>query len=209
MPKGKKRRALHEELEKIDKNRREGRVRQHYQRIGKLRKRYQARPTMIRDDQGNMITEEEKIMNEWKNYFEELLNRPEPNDPFPDTILYGPEIKIEEPTIGEVKTAIKTLKNSKSPGKDNIPSEIWKFGGEALENRLYKLIGMIWREEKTPDDWEEGIIVPLHKKGDRLTCKNYLGISLWSTVYKIFTIILCNRMIVYSEAVVGEYQAGF
>ena len=121
----------------------------------------------LRDDQGNMI--KEKVMNEWKNYFEELLNRPEPNDPFPDTILYGPEIEIEEPTIGEVKTAIKTLKNNKSPGKDNIPSGIWKLCGEVFENRLYKLIGMIWREEKTPDDWEEGILVPLHKKGDRLT----------------------------------------
>ena len=137
------------------------------------------------------------------------MNRPEPNDPFPDIILYGPEIEIEEPTIGEVKTAIKTLRNNKSPGKDNIPSEIWKLGGEVLENRLYKLIGMIWREEKTPDDWEEGILVPLHKKGDRLTCKNYRGISLWSTAYKIFTIILYNRISVYSETIVGEYQAGF
>ena len=164
---------------------------------------------MIKDDQGNMITEEEKVMNEWKNYFVELLNRPEPDDPITGTLFYGPEIEIEEPNIIEVKTAIKTLRNNKSPGRDNIPSEIWKMGGEILENRLYRLTRMIWKEERTPEDWEEGIIVPLHKKGDRLICKNYRGISLWSTAYKIFTRILYNRMSVYSEAIVGEYHAGF
>ncbi|CAB3247163.1 unnamed protein product [Arctia plantaginis] len=46
---------------------------------------------------------------------------------------------LEPPTFKEVHKAINTLKNHKSPGIDNIPVEIWKYGEGALKSQLYKI----------------------------------------------------------------------
>ena len=46
-------------------------------------------------------------------------------------------------------------------------------------------------------EWKESIIVPIHKKGDRMDCNNYRGISLLSTSYKILSNILLSRITPY------------
>jgi len=45
-----------------------------------------------------------------------------------------------------------------------------------------------------PKDWEEGIIYPIYKKGDRTVCSNYRGITLFNVTYKIFTSLLHNSL---------------
>jgi len=65
-------------------------------------------------------------------------------------------------------------------------------------------------EEKMPKDWTKNIIVPIYKKrGDKLQCKNYRGISLLSTGHTMLTTVINNRLIKYTENIIGEYQAGF
>ena len=42
-----------------------------------------------------------------------------------------------------------------------------------------------------------------------MQCKNYRGISLLCTGYKILTTVINNRLKKYTEHIIGEYQAGF
>jgi hypothetical protein len=35
---------------------------------------------------------------------------------------------------------------------------------------FHKLINSIWNKEELPDQWKESIIVPIHKKGDKIDC---------------------------------------
>jgi hypothetical protein len=61
-----------------------------------------------------------------------------------------------------------------------------------LLSKIHKLINSIWIKEKFPDQWNESIIVPLHKRGDKTDCINYHGISLLSTSYNILSNILLS-----------------
>jgi len=48
----------------------------------------------------------------------------------------------------------------------------------------------VWNKEELPEEWKESIIVPIYKKGDKIDCSNYRGISLLPTTYKILPNIL-------------------
>ena len=67
---------------------------------------------------------------------------------------------------------------------------------------------MIWEKEQLPNQWNEGIIFPLYKKGDRLDCTNYRLITLLNVAYKVFAIILNQRLVDIAESKSGDYQSG-
>jgi len=56
---------------------------------------------------------------------------------------------------------------------------------------------------------EESINLPIYKKGDKTDCRNYRGISLLSTTYKILTSILLSRLTPYAEEITEDHQCGF
>ena len=103
--------------------------------------------------------------------------------------------------------AIGKLKNHKSPGIDQIPAESIKAGGRTICCAIHKLIS-IWNKEELPEEWKESIIVSIYKKGDKIDCNNYRGISLLPTTYKILSNLL-SRLIPYAEEVIGDHQCGF
>ena len=74
---------------------------------------------------------------------------------------------------------------------------------------MYKLILMIWGKKQLPNQLKEGIICPVYKRGDRLDCTNYGPMTLLNVAYKIFTIILKERLVDIIETELGDYQSGF
>ena len=102
------------------------------------------------------------------------------------------------------------LKDGKAPGGDGIPTEVWKYGGANLSNRLHRWIIKVWGEGHVPQAWKDANIVTIYKKGDRTECGNYRGISLRSAAGKIFARILLNRVSSHiTPEVVPETQCGF
>ena len=76
---------------------------------------------------------------------------------------------------------------------------------------LHVLFNKLFDLEYFPESWSEGFIVPLHKKGSKDDVNNYRGITLLSTLGKLFTSILNNRLKTWAEEyhVYVEAQAGF
>jgi sorting nexin-29 len=66
----------------------------------------------------------------------------------------------------------------------------------------------VWTTEKMPQEWNIGLMCPIHKKGDRLGCLNYRVITLLNVAYKIFTNILNERLKPWAEKTLN-YQCGF
>jgi hypothetical protein len=70
--------------------------------------------------------------------------------------------KITEKTVLK---AIKGMKNKKSSGLDEITQEQLKAGAEILAIPLTRIINASIEQGKFPDDWKEGIVTPILKKG--------------------------------------------
>jgi sorting nexin-29 len=75
--------------------------------------------------------------------------------------------------------------------------------------RIHKLIKKIWEEEQMPTQRKTGLIYPIHKKGDKMLCENYRGITLLNVVYKILSTVLLKQINIYAEEIMGECQCGF
>ena len=91
------------------------------------------------------------------------------------------------------------LKTQKSPGIDNVPAELIKYGGEAK----------IWETKTWPEEWTKSLIIMIPKKGNLRYCKNYRTISLISHPSKIMLRIILNRLKGKAEELLSEQQAGF
>ena len=101
--------------------------------------------------------------------------------------IFTVEPNIPEPSLLESITRYREFKKHNAPGLHHIPSELIQAGGDKLYEEIHKLIVLIWNKEELPQEWKESIIIPIHKKGDRMDCNNYRGISLLSTSYKILS----------------------
>ena len=76
---------------------------------------------------------------------------------------------------------------------------------------LCYLYNVVFDSHTVPQDWRNGLIVPLLKEGDREVANNYRGITLLSIVGKLFASILERRLSKWCEVnrIFEQEQAGF
>ena len=166
----------------------------------------------IRDNQGNILTEDTEIMNRWREYFQELLDS---NVSDKHNILQHSDSIVEDTNVEEFATqqelgeTIRKLKNGKAPGHDKLTTEMFKHMGEPGTKMLLNIYTRTWMEEIIPHDWKIALIVPVHKKGDKSDCRNYRGITLLSTAMKIYETIIDKKLRAITENTLEEAQSGF
>ena len=74
---------------------------------------------------------------------------------------------------------------------------------------LYTLFNLILDSGCFPKNWSEGIIISIYKKGDSNITDNYRGITLVSCISKIFTSILNDRLLKWSQQYNVKFDAQF
>ena len=164
----------------------------------------------VKDKEGKSIPGDQRQMERWAQHFEELLNRPPPDEP-PDIEPADEDLEVDcdAPDMDEILLAIKQQKSGKAAGPDNIPPEALKQAEEINTEVLHMLFKDIWEKEDIPNDWREGYIVKIPKKGDLSQCSNYRGISLLSVPGKIFNRVILNRLKNAVDPKLRDNQAGF
>jgi len=138
------------------------------------------------------------------NHFSQLFNTHGVND-VRQTEIHTAVPLAPEPSTFEIELATEKLKSHKSPGIDQIPTELIKAGGITIWYEVHKLIIAIWTKEELP---EESIFVPIYKKGDKTDCSNYRSRSLWQ-LCTIFYLTLLSWLTPYAEENTGDHQRGF
>ncbi|XP_011859507.1 PREDICTED: putative golgin subfamily A member 6-like protein 6, partial [Vollenhovia emeryi] len=71
----------------------------------------------------------------------------------------------EEISKEEIKEAINRIKKGKAIGIDGIPGEAWMYAGEETTEWVWSYCNRVWKGEGWPEEWKEGVIVPIVKKG--------------------------------------------
>ena len=175
----------------------------------------------LMDKDGNYIIGEIEVKKYVANYYKDLYAKN--TDPYFDrewttqvqTNIEELELNndyehlpINTPiTRKEVQKTIKNLPNNKASGPDEIPYELYKYGGEKLTDTIYDIFTQIFEEETIPQDWLSTTMVSLPKptKSPHLS-ENKRGLTLNNSIEKIFQRILLNRL---SEVIpFTEAQAG-
>lgn len=156
-------------------------------------------------------------INEMFNYFKTINEADSPEteqyeiEQLPD--INDPSNPLNMPiTDAEIKKNIDKLKNAKSPAGDMILNEFIKSTKDKMIDIYALLFNMILEKGVVPNQWLEGIIIPIYKnKGNSLDPGNYRPITLLSCLGKLFTSILSNRLNTFLENndLLNENQAGF
>ena len=86
----------------------------------------------VKDKDGEVLTEDKRIKDRWKENYEELYNQPNPKDISILQILPNNQPSKNEPAIlrSEVQSAIKRLKGNKAARDDGISAEELRAAGE-------------------------------------------------------------------------------
>lgn len=115
-------------------------------------------------------------------------------------------------TEDEIKLAIKSLKNGKASGDDEIVNEFIKSSIANMLPIYVKLFNIVLDTGLIPDTWLSGIIKPIYKnKGDRDDLDNYRAICLTSNLGKVFTSVINTRLNKMSDEfrLISDSQGGF
>lgn len=181
-----------------------------YNLTKKLANKYSTRTHFIKSKNGRLLVESDKQLERWREHFSDMLSANE-------TINWEPEnnpgrqlnIDSNPPSVAEITAAIKTLKNNKAAGADNVPAELLKVNATWMANELYHCIKEAWNNNKIPTKWKEGLIIKLPKKGNLTECNNWRGITLLNTINKIIAKIVQTRLAETIENTLRPNQAGF
>ena len=74
---------------------------------------------------------------------------------------------------------------------------------------MEKLFRLVWDTEEVPEEWKEGLIVKLPKKGDLTTCGNWRGLTLMSVPAKCLGKSMIHRIRDEVDKKLRSEQAGF
>ena len=162
----------------------------------------------MKDEAGMIVGEEELVIDRWKRYFTGLYSGTR-EDVENSKVGVSVTEETEEIELEEMARELRKMKNGKNPDVCEIQVELLKAGGISLMKWMQMVFNLVMRFGKAPRDWMRAVVIPIYKKGCRLTCSNYRGISLLSVARKWFGKVLNTRLRTSTEGNVMEEQGGF
>ena len=114
-------------------------------------------------------------------------------------------------TSEEVKTKIDNLKSSNSAGPDNLSSKLLKTFSNVLSEPLAVIFNKSMSSGIVPQDWRDGNIAPIFKKGSKKEPGNYRPISLTSIPCKVMESIIKDQVVdhLVNNSLLNKSQHGF
>ena len=112
-------------------------------------------------------------------------------------------------THRDVRKLLRKMNSNKAPGPDGIHGKILKNCAEGICYPLTKNFKISYNTGQIPNEWKLANVVPVHKKGSKLTTENYRPISLTCLVMKIFESLVRDELMKKCQNLITDKQHGF
>ena len=136
---------------------------------------------------------------------EAIAQDPSCHIPHRDTSSLGSTTITED----EVKRALKSSAPGRAPGPDGIPVALFKQNQSIFIPLLSRLYTAIGNTNGSPNHFSDGLIISLHKKGDKALPSNYRPITLLNYDYRLLAKILAIRLLHSLSPVISQEQTAF
>jgi len=146
--------------------------------------------TCIEDKSGNIIMDQDKILERWYEYISELYNDNSRGE-LPHIVIDTEGTPI---TQEEVEFALKRMPMKKSPGPDGVITEMLVAAGEDGLIELTSLINMVYNQGCFPEELNKSIFITLPKVSGTAKCEKHRTISLMSHITKLVLRVVMNRV---------------
>ena len=149
-------------------------------------KKRMARSTVIKDRNGDILTERGEVLERWREYVEELYSDQRGDKPDLGDIEPGPPILRRE-----VEKVVNSMKWRKAEGSDGVVVEMVEAAGEFGIRKITDLANTIYSTGQVPDKMKESEFLVIPKKNGAVECSKHRTISIMSQVAKIVLKVHC------------------
>jgi exonuclease III len=104
-----------------------------------------------------------------------------------------------------VSKVVGTMKRGKAPGPDRIPADLY-LNSQEVHQVLAAIFNICYARKVVPNQWNEALIVPVFKKGDKLKAKSYRPIALSCTARRIYEKLIAQSL---DHNLLSPFQGGF
>jgi hypothetical protein len=103
-----KREYLKDKINEIELNSKNKNIRDLYRGITEFKMGYQRKTNLVKDESGDLLTDPQKSLTRWKNYFCQLLNVQGPGS-IKQTEIHTTQPYVPEPSAADIEVAIRKI----------------------------------------------------------------------------------------------------
>ena len=109
----------------------------------------------------------------------------------------------------EIQKALKSMKDGKATGPDELPAEALKALDEHNIEIITSLCNIVYNSGMIPTEMKHSVFITLSKKSKAMICTEFRTISLMSHVTKLLLKIIQQRMANKIDKEVSRLQSSF
>ena len=137
------------------------------------------RSTIVKDRNGNILTERIDVLNRWREYVEGLYRDDRGEKPEFDGCEPGPPI-----LRNEIEKAVRGMEWRKAEDSDGIVVEMLEAEGDFTIRKITELANKIYETGVLPNRMQESEFIVIPKKVGAVDCEKHRTISITSQVAK-------------------------
>ena len=174
--------------------------------------------TKLLQEDGTVVHQQEDISNEVLNFYGKLLGETHEklksvdivairNGKQLDRIQRAELVKMVE--IEEIEAALKSIGDLKAPGVDGYGAKFFKATWCTVKNDVTRTVLDFFRDGGFDARFNRTLVTLIPKHDQAIKVKDYRPISCCTTVYKIISKVIANRLSKVLGSIISNNQAAF